>query len=182
VNRDLGIYTPIGASGFELCHPVHTKDFDRIIREIDGVSRKSNWTTIEMKIVREDEGGQLKESDAPWLGSHALVFRSHAVEKLNTELLAFGELLPLECGEGGLWIYNPGPVLDALDVSRASVVRFRDGRIMMVERYAFKEDVIRGVHIFKIAGMKVSPTFVSQQFLDLWVSCGLRGLEFQKVS
>jgi hypothetical protein len=51
-----------------------------------------------MRIIREDEGQTLHESDSPWLGSHALVFKARAVKALGPLLREYGELLPLLCG------------------------------------------------------------------------------------
>lgn len=178
----MAIYTPLGADGYELCHPINPDDFEEINVEVDGSPRRSGWKPMEMEIVREDAGKkQLIASDAPWLGSHALVFKRRAVEKLENELLTYGELLAAKAASEDVWIYNPRRVLDALDESEASVLRFDDGRIMMIQRYAFKEDIVRDTDIFKIPGIRVSPTFVSQAFVDRWNASGLKGLEFKKV-
>lgn len=177
----LAIYTPLGADGYELCHPTNPDDFERINSEVNGVSRRSKWDPIHMDILREDEGKQLIASDSPWLGSHALIFRRSAISKLESELLTYGELLSLACTSADISLYNPTRVLDALDESASSVLRFPHGRIMMVQQYAFKEDAVRNIHIFKISNLRVSPTFLSQAFVDLWNASGLTGLEFQKV-
>lgn len=181
MNDALAIYTPLGAEGYELCHPVNPDDFERVNVEVNGVSRRSGWRPPQMEIVQDDEGKQLIASDAPWLGSHALIFKRSAIERLESELLTHGELLPAKCASEDVWIYNPTRVLDALDESAASVLRFEDGRIMMIQRYAFKEAVVRNADVFKIRGMRVSPTFVSQAFVDRWSASGLKGLEFKKV-
>lgn len=177
----LAIYTPLGADGYELCHPINPDDFEKINIEVNGAPRRSGWKPIQMEIVRNDAGRQLIASDSPWLGSHALVFKRRAVEKLENELLTYGELLPAKCASADVWIYNPTRVLDALDEAAASVLRFDDGRIMLIQRYAFKEDDVRDIDVFKIPGIRVSPTFVSQAFVDRWNGSSLKGLEFRKV-
>jgi hypothetical protein len=181
VKESLTIYMPLGADCYELCHPANEDDFERINVEINGVPRRSGWRPIQMQLLRVDEGRQLITSDSPWLGPHALIFGHNAIEKLEGELLKSGELLPLTCKSADVWIYNPTRVLDALNESASSVLRFEDGRIMMIQRHVFLEEVVRTADVFKIHGLRVSPTFVSHFFVDRWNAAGLTGLEFKKV-
>lgn len=176
-----GIYTPLGTDGCELCHPIHQVDFERINVWIDGTARQASWKLIQMRIVREDEGKSLAPSDSPWLGSHALIFRSSVLDVLGALLRRYGEVLPVSCHDADLWIYNPTNVIDALDEISSSVLRFDDGRIMMIQRYAFRPDVVADHEIFKIPSLRVSPTFVSHRFVDRWKESGLTGLEFKQV-
>ena len=175
------LYTPCGLDGYELCHPINQSDFETINTLVNGVPRASRWNPIAMRTILQDEGRTLLKSDSPWLGAHALMFKPRALTALAPLLDAYGELLPLLANEGTISMYNPTRVLDALDESRSALHRFSDGSIMMIQRYAFREEIIRGVDIFKISALRVSPTFVSQRFVDLWHSSGLRGLEFECV-
>lgn len=175
------IYTPLGLDGFELCHPVSQDDFERINVEVNGTPRRPRWKPIPVQLVRNDEGRKLVKSDSPWLGSHALIFRAEVVDSIGSVLSECGELLPLTCLETDLWIYNPTRVVEALDEAASSVLRFNDGRIMLIQQHVFREDVIRDVEIFKIPNLRVSPTFVSQRFVDRWNESGLKGLEFKRV-
>lgn len=181
MKKALGIYTPSGADGYELCHPTNHDDFERINIEVNGVPRRSGWRPIRMDIVREDAGTPLMASDSPWLGSHALILKRKAMASLQSQLLMYGELLPLACASADVWIYNPTRVLDALDESASSILRFDDDRIMLIQRHAFREEVIRDVDVFKIDSLRVSPTFVSQAFVDRWNASGLVGLQFNEV-
>ncbi len=176
-----GIYTPLGTDGCELCHPVDQRDFDRINVWIDGTARQASWKSIQMRIVRRDAGKTLAPSDSPWLGSHALIFRSSVIDVLDALLGRYGEVLPLSSPDADLWIYNTTNVIDALDEGSSSVLRFNDGRIMMIQRHAFRPSVVAGNDIFKIPSLRVSPTFVSHRFIDRWNECGLTGLEFKQV-
>jgi hypothetical protein len=134
-----------------------------------------------MRIVREDEGKYLALSDSPWLGSHALIFRSTVLDKLGFTLRRYGEVLPVSCADTDLWIYNPRNVIDALDEASSSVVRFGDGRIMMIDRHVFRTEIVAENEIFKIPSLRVSPTFVSHRFVDRWKQSGLTGLDFKQV-
>lgn len=175
------VYTPFSLDGYELCHPVNEEDFETINILINGKPRQETWSPIDTRLVSEDEGQELIESDSPWLGSHALVFRPAVIDRIGDLLREYGELLDLRCREADIIVFNPTMILDALDEKRSSVLRFNDGRIMRINRYVLRLEVVQDVHIFKIPNLRVSPTFVSEYFAELWNSARLRGLEFKKV-
>jgi hypothetical protein len=176
-----GIYKPLGAGDSELCHPIRQDDFERINVWVNGIPRRSTWMPIPMRIIREDEGKTLVKSDSPWLGSHALLFRTSAVDALGPMLREYGELLPVECWDADILMYNPTRVIDALDEEASSVIRFDDGGLIMIRRHVFRADVVADIDIFRIPNFRVSPTFVSHRFVDRWMASGLKGLEFNQV-
>lgn len=176
-----GIYIPVGRDGFELCHPISQGDFERINVEINGTPRQSKWQPISVKLVRNDEGRELVKSDSPWLGAHALIFRSGVIGSIGSILQKDGELLPLTCSEADLLICNPTRVLEALDEAASSVLRFNNGKIMLIQQHVFRADVIRDIDIFKIPDLRVSPTFLSQRFVNQWNESRLKGLDFKRV-
>jgi hypothetical protein len=176
-----GIYMPLGADGFELCQPVNHDDFEKINLEVNGHSIKHFWTPIPVAIIHEDEGKLLSFSDSPWLGAHALIFRSEAVKLMGSMLEEYGETLSLACHEAEIYIYNPIRIIDAVDENASSIVRFADGSVMMISKYVLFPEVIANVEIFKIKNLRVSPTFVSNLFVDRWNENGLKGLEFRKI-
>lgn len=177
----VGVYLPLGIDGVELCQPIRSGEFRRIFAEVNGVPRSSTWQPVSMQLLHEDDGASLVASDSPWLGSHALIFRATVLRQLGALLTEYGELLPLECSEADLWIYNPTRMVDALDEQRSSVTRFPDGRLMIVNRYVFRATEVASIDIFKIPSPNVSPTFVSHRFVELWRSSGLKGLEFKQL-
>lgn len=177
-----GVYVPIGSEGFELCHPVVDGDFERANIEISGAPIGDVWRPIRVELIKKEHGKPLLESDSPWLGSHAMIFREASVLPILGLLLAeFGEILPLNCPSERLVIYNPTRKIDALDEKASSIVRFSDGKAMMVTKYVFFSERVKGIDIFKIPDLRVSPTFLSHRFVDFWTSSGLRGLEFNQV-
>ena len=99
---------------------------------------------------------------------------------MGTFLRSNGEILPLNCKDATLAMYNPTRVIDALDEAKSTITRFRDGRIMMIKRHVFHRDKIANVDVFKLP-MRASDTYVSQRFVDLWMSHGLKGLAFEHV-
>lgn len=173
------IYQVVSKDGYEFCHPVNQDDFERINAEINGRPLQAKWKPIHMQLIRQNEGKILLASDSPWLGSHALIFRQRAIDVLGSLLGQYGELLPLDCEEAELSMFNVVRVVDGLDENASNVMRFSDGRVMMVTRYVFDPEVIEGVDIFKIPTLRVSPTFVSQRFCDLWRKAKLKGLDFR---
>jgi hypothetical protein len=175
------IYVPQCAEGFELCQPPRPEDFETLNVTLDGTPRLETWRSPLMRLVGEDEGKPLARSDSPWLGSHALIFRRHALGALEALLLSYGELLPVACSEPNLVIFNATRVLDALDEQASGTLRFTDGRIMRVTRHVFRPEVVAGVDVFKIPNLRVSPTYVSDRFVERAKSAGLRGLSFDKV-
>jgi hypothetical protein len=120
-----------------------------------------------MQIIRKDEGRVLSVSDSPWLGSHAFFFRTHAIEVLEPLLSQHGELLPVHCEDAEVLLFNPTRVLDALDEGASNIRRFGDGRVMKVNEYVFHPEVVRDTHVFKIPNLRVSPTFISEHFVEL---------------
>lgn len=177
----VGIYLPVSTDGYEFCHPDRHEDFETINANINGVSRCDTWNPIEMKLIHEDEGIKLAESDSPWIGSHALVFRRAVIDRLGCELGRYCEFLPVFCPEDELFLFNVTYVVDALDEDASSMVRFKNGRIMKVNKYAFRFGAVAAVGIFKIPNLRVSPTFFSERIVNLWKSVGLQGLEFVQV-
>lgn len=177
----VAVYVPCGLDGYELCQPVNQEDFETINAQVNGAPREAGWKPIRMRLVRQDEGRSLVESDAPWLGSHALIFRPRAIEALAPFLREYGEILPLICHEAAVSVYNPTRVLDALDEGSSRLQRLRSGRVMMVQDYVFRATEVSDIPVFKIPTLRVSPTFVTQRFVELWRTSGLRGLEFRQV-
>lgn len=174
------IYDIIGSDGYELCHPEDENDFGSIVTLINGSERRQTWSPIKMRIIKEDEGKYLHESDSPWLGSHALMFRPRAVDALRSLLDANGELLPLALPNSELQIYNPRHLVNALDEDRSTLSR-ANGDIMLIYKHVFRPEVIRNLPIFKISNMRVSSTFVDESFVSLWTASGLKGLDFRQV-
>jgi hypothetical protein len=176
-----GIYMPLGMEGFELCHPIHEEDFEKINIEINGKSKVNEWDPVSMELIQKENGKPLYFSDSPWLGAHAMIFREKSLPSIREMMTRCGEFLPLECQGQNLVIYNPGQVDGALDEAESSILRFSDGGIMLIREYKFFEKNIEGVDIFKIPNMRVSPTFLSHRFVAEWNKNGLKGLEFKQV-
>lgn len=177
----MNIYKPLVSDGYELCQPVDGDDFETIKDQVNGEPRGQTWSPIPMRRILQDEGRRLEPSDSPWLGWHAPIFTRNAVDRIGNKLCKYGELLPLECPEGELFVFNTTRVVDAVDIERSSVSRFSDGRIMMIYRYEFDHRVVEGLDVFKVPNKRTSPTFFSERMVEVWRQSGLVGLDFKLV-
>lgn len=177
----LEVYVPSSVDGYEFCYPIRQEDFETINVQIDGTPRCETWCPISMRLIHTDGGLELLPSDAPWLGSHALILRQSAIRKMGSYLREYGELLPLDCSEANLSIFNATHVLKALDEEASSVMRLSNGRIIRVNRHVFRSDCIAGHDFFKISNLRVSPIFFSKRAVQLWESTDLKGLAFTRV-
>jgi len=175
------VYDCLGANGFELCHPDNRDDWETAAAMVDGTPRATSWKPFGVHLVRIDEGKKLQAADAPWFGGHALVLRERAVDAMGPMLTDSGELLPLTSVEAKLWMYNPTLAIDALDEGASTILRFDDGRIMYVQRFAFRPDVVRDVPVFKVANLRRGQVFFGPEFVERWRGAGLSGLEFKEV-
>jgi hypothetical protein len=177
------VFDPIGEEGYELVQPVNPDDFERLNVEVSGTPQGAHWTPVVMKCLTEgDAGEQLLPSDAPWLGAHALLLRPRAVHALSPLLAGHAELLPLECGGEDLVVVNPLHVVDALDERASRVQRFSpSGRIFIIQKHVFVPERISGLPFFKIPSLRVSPTYVTDSFVEQWRKEGLQGIQFRQV-
>jgi hypothetical protein len=175
------IYLPLGIEGYELCQPLRTSDFEAINILVNGERRSDGWKPIAMQLVQEERGRKYLPSDSPWLGAHALILSDPARVALEPLLRRHGEVLALGHDGPALFAFNPLQVVDALDQKRSSVIRFADGRIMRINRHFFDSDALDDAALFKIPNLRVSPTYVTTEFVDLWRSAKLKGLDFREV-
>lgn len=172
------IFTAINPKGFEFAHPENPDDFE-VFASLDCTSRRQSWEPVRMRLItRDDEGRPLEGSDAPWLGSWALILKPKTSQKLSPLLDEYGELLPLVCVNADLSVFNPMRCIDALDEAASSILRFPDGRIMHIQRYVFRPEAIQGIDVFKLPRLKACPNFVSERFVHAWRAANLQGLEF----
>jgi len=188
VKTKLNIYSAVGSDGYEICQAIDSEsggpNAQRLRREIDGEPKLPSWKPVAVKIFRDDGAGRynLRYSDSPWGGTSELIFRETVLEKLGELLLEYGELLPLECEEAKLWVYNPTRILDvneALDMEASEIVYLEDGETMGVVSWAvFRAEAVSDVDIFKLSVERRGPTYFSQRFVDLWEMSGLQGLDF----
>ena len=113
---------------------------------LDGRPQRYTWRPPSVRVLKSSERKRLRYSDMPHYSSSVLVLREPALAALADLLSADGELLPLDCPDAPMWLFNCCRVIDALDEGHSRVVRFpSSGRIMRVESYDFQVGRLIGV-------------------------------------
>ena len=176
----MDIFEPMVREGYEWVNCVEQSGYE-VFASFDGSIRSADWEPIFVRRVRADEHHDFKPSDFPWLGSDALVMRRKAIEVLRDILETHGEVLPLKTDDGiELFAFNVR-VVDALDETQSSIMKFPGtNRIMRIQKVAFIASAVQGVDAFRLPH-RASSTYVSQRFVDRVTAAGLVGLEFKKV-
>lgn len=150
------------------------------LQSFDGRSKKEHW--IPRTLVRLEPEKMLPLSNAPGFFPHIPVFDKRAVEILNGYLSDAAEILPVKSDEGEFYIINVTCVMDCIDYKRSKYRTFpHSGRIMIFQSYAFREEVLNGIHIFKIKEEPRRGPFVTDDFRDCVKNNGLSGFKFQLV-
>jgi hypothetical protein len=169
------LFEPEVRSGFEWVLPVEDAGHE-YLWSLDGTPRQEGWQPLPVtRLTASDLGEPWSEADFPWLGPHVLVLRERAVAALGPALRSCGELLPLSCPDAELWLFHPLTVADALDEQASAIVRFADGGILTVERYAFHPDKVPGVPVFKVPQLMRGPLFVTDSFVEQVRASNLTG-------
>jgi len=157
---------------------VNEADFS-VLHDFNGVPVVRGWTPLRAEPIREKAKDWSKSlSDFPVLGSTPC-FSQRAVDALLDVLVPNGELLPLECSEGRFFVYNVTTMRDVLDEDRSELVRFKDGRVMHIRSWAFR-DGAGNAAVFKVPQSRVV-VLVTSAFADRVAASGLTGFQLTEV-
>ena len=103
-------------------------------------------------------------------------FTARAVEALQDVLFPDGQILPLRSSDGEFYLWNVTRMLDAFDEMTSELTRFTGSeRIMSVQRWSFKADVVGNATAFKIPQLPRAFTFVTDTFVRRVREEGLLG-------
>lgn len=157
--------------------PLHEEDWE-VFDSFVGDPLGERWTPVRVVFEEGDAAG-----DFPSLLRHVPVFSDRALKVLLPLIETSVEVLPLDLvgEEEKLYAINVLNLLDALDYEKSKVTRFPSGGVMFIDEYAFREDVISGADIFKIAEAPLKSVLVSECFKALTEENGLLGLAFKDV-
>ncbi len=145
------------------------------VQSFDGRKKTKDWNPIKVKRMYDREF-----SNTPGFSSHIPVFDATATNVLRDLLEGDAEILPLDCVEGDFFAINVTRVLDCIDYEKSSYKTFRDGkRIMRFINYVFKPDEVETHQIFKIPDERLRRPFVSDEFRNRVIECGLTGFVFK---
>lgn len=174
------ILKPEGQDGFEWIRPVNDNDFE-FLATLNGTRHKNRWTPLPMRLITDDEGESLKESDFPWLGYHVPVLSDRARRVMEPLVEKDAELLSVACKGRSLWLLNVCTIVDALDVGRSEIVRFSDGEIMDIEKHVFYAERLHGVNVFKLENMRRGSIYLSERVVRAIEAAPLVGYGFRLV-
>ncbi len=139
------------------------------------------WEPVVFGNYPEQRGRRRKpEGDFPSSGySPQPLMTDQAWQALKPLIGDCCELLPCVHPTGGTyWLVHVLKSIDALDDSRAEVVRFDDGEIMRVKRFAFHEERIKGHPIFKLPHRRGNALIIGDEFRKIVEANDLKGLLF----
>jgi hypothetical protein len=138
----------------------------------------ATWKPV--RVEMDDHAG--RTADFPSLLGPIPVFSERAWEVLQPLLGASVEALPLNCDRGIFFVVNVLDHVDCLDYDRAEVTHYSSGRVMMVDKFAFKPGSLHGKNMFKLPETAKSEVFVSESFKKIVEKAGLTGLWFEELA
>jgi hypothetical protein len=122
--------------------------------------------------------------DLAWIDSYGKILnlRQRALDTLLPHIAPYGEVLPVLFDEAPFAIFNVTNVIDALDEPASEVAYFKSsGRVMVIDNFVFKPEVVKDQWIFKIPQRPGAHNFVTDRFVQVVRDTGLRGFVFTKV-
>ncbi len=148
------------------------------IQSFNGVSKEKDWNPVKLKRMYDNR----KFSNTPGLSSHIPVFDKKAVDIMEEFLIGNAEILSIFCGDKEFFAINVIKVLDCIDYEASEYKTFKNGvRILRFIKYAFIEEKIENVHLFKIKDGTLKRPFVSDGFRQKVLDSVLTGFQFELV-
>jgi hypothetical protein len=149
-----------------------------------GEELHSSWKPLEVEwFIDEENRKKMLVGDFPiLLGPVPPVFSKKAIDVLNKLISPHIEILGLQGITNEYYLINVMEVINCLDYENSLIRRFKSsGRIKGIDRYAFNENLLEGIHIFRIPETLLIEIFVSEQFRQLYEDNQLEGLLFSKI-
>ena len=145
----------------------------------NGQKMRATWQPIEITAHKDAksryDGNKFPAPNFSQVSS-MMIFDNRAVVALADILEANGELLPLVYeGKDDLQYvaFNTTTVIDALDEANSEVERFRNGKIMVIDKYEFDAEKLKGATIFRIP--QQLRVYVTDEFMRRVEEAGLTG-------
>ena len=173
------IYVLSPSEGTEWVRPVSDGLWSSI-RSLPTTSLRDHWEPIEVEVIREDDGEQLRAADLPWMAGNVLVVRSSVMKTLSSCCPGLGERLPLR-GAEGLVLVHPLAMTHALDVGSSNLVRLRSGRVIRVLNHVFNQRMLPEADLFLLDVLPEGPLYATDRFASCVRSQGLTGITLTRV-
>lgn len=164
-----------------------TEDWEHLRRLFSGkpLVDIDTWKQIKVKVIQDKMYRNRPPSDFPSLCSNVPIFSQRAVDALEDFLIGNGELLELNClncKEEKYYAFNVLCIVDALDFEQSKIIYFKNtNRILDVEKYAFRPDIVASLTIFKVKQLTLDWPFVTDKFVERVQAAKLKGFWFKLV-
>jgi hypothetical protein len=180
-----GAIVPNGKSEFAMLRTTSLEDCRMLMDEFKGQPwLPRRWKSLQL--VRDprnqDEAQSQELGDMARIDSYGSIanFSQKAQSVLLPHIAPYGEVLPVHFDEAAFAIFNVTHIIDALDEQASEIKYFKSsGKVMTIERFVFKPEVIKDQWIFKLP--QDASNFVTDRFVEVVRAAGLRGFEFIKL-
>lgn len=143
----------------------------------DGTTKVMKWIPIDVKII-----GHKKIANATSLSPGIPVFDTKTMQILHDLIYDSTEALELKCSKGKFFAINICEILDCVDYNKSIYEKYYNSdRIMVFDKYEFKEECLKNKHIFKIVDEIERTPFVSEEFRKRVLENNLTGFKFKLV-
>lgn len=159
------IYKVVSSIGYQF--------FDTDSLETTGKLLERNFDDEKSFVFTKITSEELKHIGDIALVNSATLFFSKKAKEIYSESGEFFRFTNLDDFE----LFMP-QIIDALDYEKSEFKYFRDGRIMGIKNFFFKESLIKDLEAFKIKGFCSYPTFLTDKFVEKYKANNLTGIEF----
>jgi hypothetical protein len=159
-----------------------TDDDDRVI-DLHWTDDSAANAWASPTVFEFDEGPQ-RVGDFPSFSnfSSVPVFSERAWSALSPLIGNCCERLPLVHPSGAQYYFiHVMQTVDCLDLDRSELKRYSDGGVMRVVRYALKQEMLHGKHLFKLPQSAGGDLLLDDELRSAIVAAKLVGLTFKEL-
>ena len=165
----------LDANNFKSFCYINKDDFKKV--NLQGISIKNSWTNIHVCIDNIQK--KLQTPDIFNLLTKTVI-NKRAFEELRNILENKVELLPVIYQHEEYYLMNVLNVLDCLDMDKSKVIMLSENKIMFIDKYYFKYDIIKNEDIFLVMQHRIE-ILISDRLKNKIESRNLKGLQFEEV-
>lgn len=147
------------------------------VDEFFGRPSEGRWRPLRLSADRQNK--RVPAGDFPCIfnGNSMPALSQRAVDALRDLLEPVGELLPVECPDGRLWLFNCLRFADVLDEEHCDLTRSEvPGLVLHIRRYAWKPEAEHET-LFRLPQRRRSSVYVTDAVAERIRSAGLVGYE-----
>jgi hypothetical protein len=162
---------------------------DKLVIPLDSVDEAAFFETHKRIAVRRNTDNVEKGSKQALADCSNVSYSGHPVFSERSKqvfapyLEGLGEWIALDFDEAPYWLFWITNVVDALDESNSTVLRFSDdpNRVMRIAQYAFKPDIVGKQFLFTLPQRPGSNRLVTDTVVDLVRKHQLTGFMFERL-